>query len=619
MSLLDGIRGPEDIAGLSIEERIQLADEIRERIIQVICRTGGHLASSLGVVELTIALLSVYKPPLDKIIWDVGHQIYPWKLLTGRAERFHTIRQSGGLSGFPRRSESEYDCFGTGHASTSISAALGFAVTRDLTGTDEKVAVVIGDGAMGGGMALEGLNNLGHSRTDLTVILNDNEMSISRNVGAMSRHFTKLITDPRYNRLRNDIWNALGKVPSLGERMRKAAHIVSSALKMTIVPDTLFDEFGIRYIGPVPGHDLPALTGVLQRVSQLRGPMLVHLVTTKGKGFEPAECDATRYHGVSGIVSRTDGSRTFTSCFSDKLVELAEKDESIVAITAAMPDGTGLTAFSRKFPGRFFDVGIAEQHAVTFACGLAFGGLKPVVAIYSTFMQRAIDQVIHDAALQKAPLVFAMDRAGFVGEDGPTHHGAFDIPLMRLIPGIRLASPRDYRMLELLLEKSLEFTEYPTAIRYPRGCEPDIAVDPPVSVDPGAGQVLREGSDITLMAAGTMLATALDAAFELEKKGISVRVWDPVWLKPLATEEILRLGSDTGKVVTLEEGSLAGGFGEEICRLFAGTDVHVYPIGLPDSFQPHGSRSELLRETGMDKDSLVIFIENLHHGKDRNS
>ncbi len=616
MSLLDRIRVPGDIVTLSIEERIELADEIRERIIQVVCKTGGHLASSLGVVELTISLLSVYNPSFDKIIWDVGHQTYPWKLLTGRADRFHTIRQSGGLSGFPRRSESEYDCFGTGHSSTSISAALGFAFARDLKGTEEKIAVVIGDGAMGGGMALEGLNNLGHSRTDLTVILNDNEMSISRNVGAMSRHFTKLITDPIYNRLRNEIWNALGKIPSLGDRMQKAAHIVSSALKMTIVPDTLFDEFGIRYIGPVPGHDLPALTGVLQRVSQLRGPVLVHLVTTKGKGFEPAECDATKYHGVSGIASLPDDSRTFTSCFGDKLIELAEKDSSIVAITAAMPDGTGLTAFSRKFPDRFFDVGIAEQHAVTFACGLAFGGLRPVVAIYSTFMQRAIDQIIHDAALQKTPLVLAVDRAGLVGEDGPTHHGSFDISLMRPVPGIRLASPRDCRMLEMLLEKSFEFIEYPTVIRYPRGYQPDIAVDPPVSVDPGAGQVLREGTDVTLMAVGTMLATALDTAAELEKKGISVGVWDPIWLKPLATGEILSLGGETGIVVTLEEGSLSGGFGEEVCRLFSRTDVRVLPLGLPDSFQPHGSRSELLRETGLDRDSLVRAIEDLHHGKD---
>jgi 1-deoxy-D-xylulose-5-phosphate synthase len=616
MSLLDRIGCPADVAALTIEECMTLAEEVRERIVNVICQTGGHLASSLGVVELTIALLSVYDPPRDRIIWDVGHQTYPWKLLTGRADRFHTIRQSGGLSGFPRRSESEYDCFGTGHSSTSISAALGFALTRDLLGTDERIVAIIGDGAISGGIALEGINNLGHSRTDLTVILNDNEMSISRNVGAMSRHFTKLITDPVYNRLRNDIWNALGRIPSLGERMRKAAHVVTSALKMTIVPETLFDEFGIRYIGPVPGHDLPALTGVLRRVSQLRGPILVHLVTTKGKGFEPAECDATRYHGVSGIAPPPGDSRTFTSCFSDRLIELAEEDERIVAVTAAMPDGTGLTAFSERFPDRFFDVGIAEQHAVTFACGMAFGGMKPVVAVYSTFMQRAFDQVIHDAALQNAPIVLAIDRAGLVGEDGPTHHGAFDIAMFRPVPGMRLASPRSCRMLERLLDRALEFDEYPTAIRYPRGYEPQLDVPDPESVDPGSGQLIREGGDAVILAVGTMLSTALEAASVLQGRGIDAAVWDPIWLKPLAVEEIVALGERSGSVVTLEEGSLAGGFGEEVCRIFSGSSARVRALGLPDSFQPHGPRQELLREAGLDCRSVVEAVEAVVGGKE---
>lgn len=615
MSLLDGISSQRDIPALSIEDRMQLADEVRERVIQVVCQTGGHLASSLGVVELTIALLSVYSPPRDRIIWDVGHQTYPWKLLTGRSGRFHTIRQSGGLSGFPKRSESPVDCFGTGHSSTSISAALGFAIARDLSGSNGRVVAVIGDGAMGGGMALEGLNNLGHANTDLTVILNDNEMSISRNVGAMSGHFTKLITDPRYNRLRNEIWNALGKIPSLGDRMRKAAHIVSSALKMTFVPDTLFDGFGIRYIGPVPGHDLPALTGVLQRVSQLRGPVLVHVVTTKGKGYEPAECDATKYHGISGVRKQPAERKTFTAGFSDALMRLAGKDDRIVAITAAMPDGTGLTGFAERFPKRFFDVGIAEQHAVTFACGLAFGGLKPVVAIYSTFMQRAVDQVIHDAALQKAPVVIMMDRAGLVGEDGPTHHGSFDISLFRPVPGLRLAAPRDCRMLEKLLERAIDFKEYPTAIRFPRGEESPVNTLPPDVLEPGEGQVVREGRDAVIIAAGTMMYTALEAAEELEEKGISVIVYDPIWLKPLAEKEILELGRRTRKVITLEEGSIAGGFGEDVCRLFALEQVHVLTLGLRDVFQPHGTRTELLREMGLDVESVVEAVRVFCTGK----
>ncbi|MEN8209366.1 MAG: 1-deoxy-D-xylulose-5-phosphate synthase, partial [Candidatus Fermentibacteria bacterium] len=463
MSILENIRFPRDVSDLSLEERLALVDEIRNRIIEVVNSTGGHLASSLGVVELTVALLSVYSPPGDRIIWDVGHQSYPWKLLTGRADRFHTIRQSGGLSGFPRRDENPCDAFGTGHSSTSISAALGFALARDIKNEDYRVVAIIGDGAMGGGMALEGLNHLGHTGTNMLIILNDNEMSISPNVGAISHHLTRLITDPGYNRIKKDVWNALGKIPSLGERVRNAAHAVTSGLKKTLVtPDTLFDDFGVRYIGPVPGNDLAAITGVLQRVSEISGPVLLHVVTKKGKGFEPAELDATGYHGVSASGSRKKKRETFTAAFSRIMIDMAKKDDRIVAITAAMPDGTGLDRFAAEFPDRFFDVGIAEQHAVTLACGLAFSGLRPVTAIYSTFLQRALDQVIHDAALQSAPVILALDRGGVVGEDGPTHHGVFDISMLLPVPNIRIGAPRNCALLEMLLKRAAQFKDNPT-------------------------------------------------------------------------------------------------------------------------------------------------------------
>jgi 1-deoxy-D-xylulose-5-phosphate synthase len=605
MSLLDSVNGPADIRALSMRQRLQLADEIRGRLVEVVCRNGGHLASSLGVVELTIAILTVYDPPRDSIVWDVGHQAYPWKMLTGRGCRFGTIRTRGGLSGFPKRSESPCDPFGTGHSSTAISAALGLAVARDRLGTGGRVAAVVGDGAMSGGLALEGLNNLGHVRTDMTVILNDNEMSISRNVGALSGHLTRLLTDPTYNRVRNEVWNMLGRVPSLGERMRRAGRLAGSALKRTLVQGaTVFDEFGIRYIGPVPGHDLPLLTEVLSRVATLGGPVLVHVATTKGKGYAPAECDATYWHGIPGGCGQAPG-RTFTSAFSDSLTALGEADPRIVAITAAMRDGTGLSAFADRFPDRFFDVGIAEQHAVTFACGLAFGGLKPVLAVYSTFIQRAVDQVIHDAALQGAPLVIAMDRAGIVGEDGPTHHGAFDIQLFRGVPGLRLAAPRDCAMLERLLATALALGDGPNLIRFPRGAEPGGLPAPPPVTPPGTGQLLREGRDILMVACGPLCAAALDAAGELARDGLSAAVYDPIWLKPAPLDGILEASGPAGRILVLEEGSGLGGFGEQVAAALSPGGCRVETMALPDSFIPHGSRDGLLGEVGLGPASMA--------------
>ncbi len=611
MSLLNSIGKPGDVAELSLEDRLVLVNEIRKTIIDVVSSTGGHLASSLGVVELAVALLSVYSPPDDKIIWDVGHQSYPWKLLTGRAGRFHTVRQYGGLSGFPRRDESPFDAFGTGHSSTSISAALGFAIARDITGDDYKVVALIGDGAIGAGMALEGLNHLGNTGTDMLIILNDNEMSISPNVGAISHYLTRLITDPRYNRIKKDVWNALGRIHSLGERVRKAAHAVTSGLKKTLVtPDTLFDDFGIRYIGPVPGNDLAAITGVLQRVSEISGPVLLHVITKKGKGFEPAERDATGYHGISGSVSRKRTRETFTSAFSRTIVEMGRQDDRVIGITAAMPDGTGMKEFAAEFPERFLDVGIAEQHAVTLACGLAFGGLKPVVAIYSTFIQRAYDQLIHDAALQKAPVVLALDRGGVVGEDGPTHHGIFDISMLLPLPNTRLAAPRNCAVLGMLMKRAVQFKDNLTAIRYPRGEEPSGESVTPENVEPGRGQLLREGRDILIVGVGVMALYAVEAAEYLERQGISAAVYDPIWLKPAPMEEIEALAGKFKRVVTIEDGSVSGGFGSSISSFMNDVSCPVLEIGIPDEFQPHGTREELLRHMHLDPGSLAERISN---------
>lgn len=605
-SILDRICAPGDVAALSPSEKDLLAREVRQRIIDVVCSTGGHLASSLGVVELTVALLSVYNPEVDRIIWDVGHQTYPWKLLTGRRNRFHTVRQAGGLSGFPKRDESPCDCFGTGHSSTSISAALGFAMARDLRGEQHRVLAVIGDGSMTAGLAFEGLNNLGQAHTDMTVILNDNRMSISPNVGAISRHFMKLITDPRYNRLKDEVWNTLGKVPTVGNTMRRAAGYAGAAVKKTIVnPVNVFDEFGVRYIGPVDGHDIPLLTAVLARVRELHGPVLVHVVTKKGKGYEPAECEPVGFHGISGASGATPG-QSFTSVFGGVLTDMARSDSSLVAITAAMPDGTGLSGFAEAHPDRFFDVGIAEQHAVTFACGLAFGGLKPVVAIYSSFFQRSFDQLVHDAALQNAPVLFALDRAGIVGPDGPTHHGVLDIAMFRQVPGTALAAPRDCGVLEALLRGILPGLSGPVGIRYPRGLEPERVAPPPEDISPGKGQLLRPGTDALIVAVGVMATQAVKASDILAARGISVGVYDPVWLKPMPLDEIRDLARNVSCVVTAEEGCLAGGFGEGLKAALGGTRVSC--LGIPDDFQPHGNNKSILARMGLDAEGMATAV-----------
>ncbi|MBD3277399.1 MAG: 1-deoxy-D-xylulose-5-phosphate synthase, partial [Candidatus Aegiribacteria sp.] len=441
------------------------------------------------------------------------------------------------------------------------------------------------------------------------IILNDNEMSISPNVGGISSHLTRLITDPRYNRIKKEVWNALGRIPSLGERVRNAAHAVTAGLKKTLVtPETLFEDFGVRYIGPVPGNDLAAITGVLQRVSEIPGPVLLHAITKKGKGFRPAELDATSYHGVSGAAGKKKERETFTSAFSRTMVDLGGKYDDLVAITAAMPDGTGLDCFAREYPDRFIDVGIAEQHAVTLACGLAFGGARPVAAIYSTFIQRACDQVIHDAALQRAPVVLALDRGGVVGADGPTHHGAFDIALFLSVPNVRLAAPRNCGILEMLLTRSVEFRSDPTLIRYPRGEEPAVESEDPEDVEPGKGQLLRDGADVLIIGAGVMALHGLKAAELLDERGISAAVFDPVWLKPAPSEEIAELASRFARIAVAEEGSVTGGFGAYVESILRGSGAEVLCLGIPDDFQPHASREELLRRMGLDPESLAERI-----------
>jgi len=616
MSILDSVNGPEDIKKLTIPELEQLADEIRERIISVVSRTGGHLAPSLGVVELTLALHYVFDAPKDKIIWDVGHQAYAHKLITGRRDRFHTLRQLGGISGFTKRSESPYDPFGAGHASTSISASLGFACARDMTGGDYKVVAVIGDGALTGGLAYEGINNAGALKKDMIVVLNDNRMSISPNVGAMSRVFTDIITAQAYNRLKNDIWELTGRLSFLGEQVRRIVRRIDQSLKALIVPGIFFERLGFRYFGPIDGHDLPHLISVLQQVKDLKGPILVHIYTVKGKGYKPAEEDATTFHGLgrfdpkTGTPIRGEGP-TYSEVFGRSLTEFAEERERVVAITAAMKDGTGLKYFAERFPERFYDVGIAEAHAVVFAAGLAAAGMRPVAAIYSTFLQRALDPIIHDVALQKLPVVFAIDRAGIVGDDGPTHNGTFDLIYLRMVPDMVVMAPKDERELKAMLLTALNYEEGPIALRYPRGKGPGADFSGEVEPLPvGRAEVLKEGRDGTIWALGSMVRPSLEASEILEAEGLSFGVINARFVKPLDCELLLRT-SELGPVVTVEEGSLSGGFGSAVLEYLEDSglsSVRVLRLGIPDRFVEQGRREEVLRILGLDGRGIAESI-----------
>ncbi len=611
--ILPRIDGPADLQGLSKEELEILAGEVRQFILEKLSPVGGHLASSLGVVELTVALHTVFRSPEDRIIWDVGHQAYPHKILTGRRDRFATIRQKNGLSGFPKRAESPHDAFGTGHSSTSISAGLGMAVARDLLGAERRVVAVIGDGSMTGGLAFEGLNHAGALDRGLVVVLNDNEMSISPNVGALSSYLSRILTGDLYSRFRRDVEEVLKAIPSVGGAMAKLAKRVEEHIKGFFSPGMLFEELGFTYVGPIDGHNLGHLVTAFQNVRKFDKPVLVHVVTQKGRGFTPAEESPMAYHGVgpfdlcNGVCS-VAGSPvpSYTRVFSDTLIELAEADERIVAITAAMPEGTGLDRFRDQFPTRFFDVGIAEQHAVTFAAGMATEGLVPVVAVYSTFLQRAYDQVVHDVALQGLPMVFALDRAGLVGADGPTHHGSFDISLLRHIPDLVLLAPADENELRHALATAVALGR-PVAVRYPRGCGTGCSMDgAPERLPLGKGRLVSGSAEkpgILVLSCGTVLEAALEAVRQVSEVGIQAAVFDVRYVKPLDAEAILALAGRASGVVTVEENALAGGFGSAVLELLAESGGGFPPIrrlGLPDRFVEHGTQSELRSALGLD-------------------
>jgi 1-deoxy-D-xylulose-5-phosphate synthase len=619
MALIDRVQTPADLKKLSLDELKALSCEIRQYIIDVVSKRGGHLASSLGAVEITLALHYVFDSPHDRILWDVGHQSYTHKIITGRKDAFANLRTRGGISGFPSIAESEHDAFGVGHASTAISASLGLAVARDLRGEDHYIISVVGDGALSGGLAFEGINQAGHlKRNRFIIVLNDNEMSISRNVGALSRYLTRITTKKIYLQLEADVWELLGKVPRYGIKARKLAKRMKESIKNLVVPNIVFEELGFRYIGPLDGHDLDQLIAALSQIREVPGPVLVHIITKKGKGYAFAEQNAEKFHGIGRFSAATGDSGgamtqpTYSEVFGASLVELARRDPAVIAITAAMKEGTGLAAFADEFPERFYDVGIAEQHAVTFAAGLARAGLKPFVAIYSTFLQRGFDQIIHDVAMQKLPVRFVLDRAGLVGEDGPTHHGAFDLSYLRLVPGMVVMAPRDEEELRCMLITAYEYGVGPIALRFPRGAAAGVEARSKRSAVPiGKGELLRSGDDASLIAVGSMVRTAVAAAEILALAGISVSVVDARFVKPLDEALILSVVEKDRPVFAIEENAIPGGFGDALLELCAerGVSSTVTVIGIPDRFVPHGARVGLLEEIGLTPEAIAETVK----------
>jgi len=602
---LDMVNGPDDIRVLSIEQLRLLAEEIRERIIHTVADNGGHLAPSLGVVELTIALHYVFESPKDRIVWDVGHQSYPHKLITGRNKDFDSLRKLNGISGFPKIKESEHDAFGTGHSSTSISAALGIAKARDLSGEDYRVIAVIGDGALTGGLAFEGLNNAGHLGTDMIVVLNDNEMSISPNVGALSNNLRTMVASPKYHEWRKKVHMHLRKLPKFGEKAAKAAMDIEDTARAFLGPGMLFKELGFKYYGPINGHRIEDLIKAFRNIKVIKGPVLLHVLTQKGKGYEFAEKQCTKFHGIgsfnieNGEKNKKSNGLSYTDVFGRKLAEIAEKNKKVVAITAAMPPGTGLEKFAKKYPERFFDVGIAEEHAVTFAAGIASKGFRPVCAIYSTFLQRAYDQIIHDVCLQNLNVIFAVDRAGLVGEDGPTHHGCFDLSYLRDIPNMAVMAPASTKELEKMLELAVKHNG-PIAIRYPRG-EGNNARKC-AGIEFGKGELMKDGSKAAVIAVGKYAQIAYDIAKDIR----GVAVINARFVKPLDKKLIIDYAKKTGKIITIEDNCVEGGFGSAVTELLQRNNVRarVKVLGLPDSFVQHGKVSELRKIVGLDDDSI---------------
>ncbi|MBQ3666947.1 MAG: 1-deoxy-D-xylulose-5-phosphate synthase [Elusimicrobiaceae bacterium] len=612
MKVLPSVKNPQDLRLIKKELLPTLCEELRHVIIETASKNGGHLGSSLGAVEIITALHYVYNTPEDKIVFDTGHQAYAHKLLTGRQKEFHTIRTKGGLSGFPKRSESEYDAFGAGHASTAVSAALGLAIARDQQHQNHRVIAVVGDGCLTGGMAYEAMQNAGLLRTDMLVILNDNQMFISQRVGALGTALTKLLTTKYVQLAEEKATNFLKRFDELGNNAAKLAKRARSIL----FPGTLFEEMGFRYFGPVDGNDINALLEVLETLKTVKGPVMLHVVTKKGKGYEPAEKNPTKFHGVgifdvdTGDSLGKSGAVTFTKAFSQALVKLAEEDEKICAITAAMPEGTGLDAFRDKFPARYFDVGIAEEHAATFAAGLAAGGQKPLVALYSTFAQRCYDQILHDICLQKLPVVFALDRAGLVGEDGPTHHGVFDISFLRSIPNLTLAAPADENELQHMLKTAFA-ANAPFVLRYPRGAGFGVPLDKELKpLDIGKGVWLTKGKDVTILAIGNRVHPALKAAEMLRDKGVDAGVINMRFIKPLDTKMIDEALKRTPKLVTVEDNMLAGGFGSAVAEYLVDHNkaAHLLRLGIGDEFTPHAKSSILYDQVGISESAIVKHI-----------
>ena len=628
---LDKIESPDDLKGLNLEALQSLARELRRYIAETCSRNGGHFAPSLGVVELTLALLTVYDTPEDKIVWDVGHQAYPYKILTGRRDAFPSIRKMGGLSGFLKREESPYDAFGAGHASTAISAALGMALARDKKGENHRVVAMVGDGSMTGGLCYEALNNFGQEKPDMLVILNDNEMSISPNIGGISHYFNQLLTTDFYNRYKQSAKELIRKAGAVGERAIGITHRVEGSIKNLILPEeTIFEKMGIRYLGPVDGHNLEELLEILEQLRDLSGPMLLHVKTKKGKGYAYSESDPERWHSgadfeidtgekVAPAKSKradTPPTPTYTEVFGKTLVELAEKDERVVAISAAMAVGTGLSEFAKAFPERFHDVGIAETHAVTCAAGMACEGLRPVVTIYSTFLQRAIDHIAHDVALQKLHVTFAIDRAGLVGADGPTHHGAFDLTYLRMWPGVVVMAPRDEEQLRAMMATAASYEDGPICYRYPRAHGVGAPTDGPLEpVEIGTGEVLRLADEkaqsrVVIVSIGTMAWRAMSVAEGLEKMGIAASVADARFVKPLDENLIKGLAKSHDLVVTLEDNVITGGFGSAVGELLHANAVAtpLMALGLPDQWVEHGGIEELFESVGLGVDAITQRI-----------
>ena len=616
-ALLNRIEKPEDVKALTVRELEQLASELRHFIIDTVSQNGGHLAPNLGTVELTLALYSVFSFPGDKLVWDVGHQAYTHKILTGRRDAFKTLRKKGGITGFPNRSESVYDAFGVGHASTSISAALGMALARDAKGEKNQVIAVIGDGALTGGESFEALNNAGDLGTKLIVILNDNEMSIDANVGAMSEYLSRIRIAPQYARAKRDMGSLLMSIPHIGDKVYKTASHLKDGVRSVLVPGSLFEEMGFHYIGPIDGHNIALLEEVLTSAKEMEGPVLIHIHTVKGKGYKPAEQAPEKFHGVGCFDPSTGKSAkkagcapSYTSVFSKALIDLAKDRPDILAITAAMPSGTGLKAFGQAYPKRFFDVGIAEEHAMTLAAGMAAAGMHPVIALYSTFAQRAYDQLIHDVCLQNLPVTLCLDRAGLVGEDGPTHHGVFDLSYLRQMPNMCVMAPKDEEELRHMLATAIAI-EGPAAVRYPRGAGLGVPLTDSLETLPvGKAEVLQEEGTIAFLAVGTMVEKAKEAAAILKEEGIEAAVVNMRFIKPLDTELLGEMARTKKLLITAEENVLAGGFGSAVAEYLAdhGIEVPLLRFGIPDRFIEQGTRRELLSLCDLQPDEMAKRI-----------